>query len=92
MRPRGTNMKLTASAALLATTILCLASVRPAAAASTPFFFSTGNPDGLIATATRPGTGAEIESADDFVLSTGTSITSATFTGLIPVSVALSDV
>lgn len=85
-------MKLTASAALLATTILCLASVRPAAAASTPFFFSTGNPDGSIATATRPGTGAEIESADDFVLSTGTSITSATFTGLIPVSVALSDV
>jgi hypothetical protein len=87
-------MKLTASAALLATTILCLASVRPAAAASTPFFFSTGNPDGLIATATRPDTGApfEIESADDFVLSTGTSITSATFTGLIPVGVALSDV
>ena len=64
---------------------------RPASA-STPFFFSTGGPDGLIATATRPGTGAEIESADDFVLSTGTSITSATFTGLIPVSVALSDV
>ena len=47
-----------------------------------------------MATATRPDTGApfEIESADDFVLSTGTSITSATFTGLIPVGVALSDV
>jgi hypothetical protein len=61
---------------------------------ATPFFFSTGSPDGLMATATRPDTGApfEIESADDFVLSTGTSITSATFTGLIPVGVALSDV
>jgi hypothetical protein len=51
-----------------------------------PFEFSTGNPDGKIATATRPDTGAgnfEIESADDFVLTETTSITSATFTGLI---------
>jgi len=48
------------------------------------FFFSTGNPDGKIATASRPGTGTfEIESADDFVLSSTTSITSATFTGLL---------
>ena len=39
-------------------------------AAATPFFFSTGNPDGKIATATRPDAGGkfEIESADDFVL------------------------
>jgi hypothetical protein len=38
-----------------------------------------------IATATRPDTGApfEIESADDFVLTSGGSITSATFTGLL---------
>src|SRR5437763_10912715 len=36
------------------------------------FFFSTGNPDGLMATASRPGTGGslEIESADDFLVST----------------------
>jgi hypothetical protein len=55
------------------------------AAADTPFFFSTGNPDGKIATASRPaGTGKfEIESADDFVLTQETSITSATFTGLL---------
>ncbi|HEY6732798.1 MAG TPA: hypothetical protein VI256_03235, partial [Roseiarcus sp.] len=54
------------------------------AAADTPFFFSTGNPDGLMATATRPDAGGvfEIESADDFVLTHSTSITSATFTGL----------
>jgi PEP-CTERM motif len=56
-----------------------------AAAAETPFSFSTGNPDGLMATATRPDTpGFEIESADDFVLTHSTSITSATFTGLLP--------
>jgi hypothetical protein len=56
------------------------------AAAQTPFFFSTGDPDGKIATAARPDTGEpfEIESADDFVLTHSTSITSATFTGLVP--------
>jgi PEP-CTERM motif len=58
----------------------------PAVAAETPFLFSTGDPDGKIATATRPDVGApfEIESADDFVLTHSTSITSATFTGLLP--------
>jgi len=49
-----------------------------------PFFFSTGNPNNLMATASRPDVGAfEIESADDFVLTHSTTITSATFTGLI---------
>ena len=54
------------------------------AAADTPFF-STGNPDGKIATASRPESAGkfEIESADDFVLTQETSITSATFTGLL---------
>jgi hypothetical protein len=54
------------------------------AAADTPFF-STGNPDGKIATASRPASAGkfEIESADDFVLTHSTSITSATFTGLL---------
>ena len=85
-------MQLPISAASAAIALLALASAQPASAA--PFFFSTGNPDGSMATATRPESpGAfEIESADDFVLATGTSITSATFTGLIPVGVALSDV
>ena len=55
-------------------------------AAETPFFFNTGSPDGKMATATRPDVGGpfEIESADDFVLTHSTSITSATFTGLLP--------
>jgi hypothetical protein len=53
--------------------------------AATPFSFSTGNPDGRIATASRPESAGkfEIESADDFVLTGSTSITSATFTGLL---------
>src|SRR5215469_3920570 len=53
-------------------------------AAADPFFFSTGNPDGRIATATRPDTPGsfEIESADDFVLTSPTTLTGASFTGL----------
>jgi hypothetical protein len=54
-------------------------------AAATPFFFSTGDPDGKIATASRPTSAGkvEIESADDFGLTDRTRITSATFTGLL---------
>src|SRR5262245_44099918 len=60
--------------------------VMPLPAAADSFFFSTGNPDGRIATTTRPsGPGIqETETGDDFVLTQQTSITSATFTGLIP--------
>src|ERR1700730_10859684 len=56
-----------------------------AAPASAALLFSTGNADGRIATASRPSdaTKVEIESADDFVLTSQTSITSATFTGLL---------
>jgi hypothetical protein len=66
----------------------------PAVAAQTPFFFSTGTPDGLMGTATRPDAGGnfEIESADDFVLTHATSITSATFTGLLPAGASAEDV
>jgi PEP-CTERM motif len=75
---------------------LALLSSLPAmpAPAQTPFFFSTGNPDGRMATATRPDAGApfEIESADDFVLTHSTSITSATFTGLLPAGATVGDV
>jgi hypothetical protein len=51
---------------------------------ATPFFFSTGTPDGKIATAARPDIGVfEIESADDFIATTPIQINSATFTGLL---------
>jgi hypothetical protein len=65
----------------------------PPAAADT-FFFSTGNPDGKMATASRPGSpaGIEIESADDFILNPATQINSATFTGLIPSGATIQNV
>ncbi|MGE0257138.1 MAG: PEP-CTERM sorting domain-containing protein [Alphaproteobacteria bacterium] len=64
----------------------------PAAAA--PFFFSTGDPDGRIATASRPDSAGkiEIESADDFVLTGAGHITSATFTGLLTGGASLANV
>jgi hypothetical protein len=58
------------------------------------FFFSTGSPDGRMATGSRPESPGkvEIESADDFNLSTSVSLNQASFTGLLPTGAALSDV
>jgi len=70
---------------------LCLvAALATASLNAGPVFFSTGNPDGLIGTASRPSSGGkiEIESADDFVLGSQTSISSGTFTGLLVGSLA----
>jgi hypothetical protein len=66
--------------------------VTPAVAA--PFFFSTGNPDGKIATLSRTAsTGKlETETADDFVTTANTTITSATFTGLLVGGATTADV
>jgi hypothetical protein len=64
-------------------------------ALAVPFFFSTGNTDGKIATASRPSSAGkiEIESADDFVVTGGNlSLTSATFQGLIPTGASLSSI
>jgi hypothetical protein len=49
------------------------------------FFFSTGSPDGRMAAATRPESAGkfEIETGDDFALTSETLINSATFTGLL---------
>ena len=61
--------------------------VMPLPAAADAFTFSTGSPDGRIATLSRPNLGPgliETETADDFILSQQTSLTQATFTGLIP--------
>jgi len=56
------------------------------------FFFSTGNPDGKIATLSRPASPGllETETADDFFLSQPTQINSATFVGLVPLGTSLS--
>ena len=66
----------------------------PSIAAADSFVFSTGNPDGLMATATRPSSPGkfEIETGDDFVLPQQTSITGAAFTGLIPSGALPSDI
>src|SRR5437867_6229580 len=54
-------------------------------ASADPFSFSTGAPDGKIATAARPESHGkiEIESADDFVLTAQEKIDRASFTGLL---------
>ncbi len=74
---------------LSATAALVGALSAPAKADS--FTFSTGDPDGKIAMASRPDAGGkvEIEAADDFVLTGRTLITSATFTGLLVGAAAL---
>jgi PEP-CTERM motif len=78
----------------IAATLLAACALPCPARAGSSFFFSTGSPDGLMATASRPSSGGkiEIESADDFVLTSTTQITSATFTGLLPSTASLSDV
>jgi hypothetical protein len=84
-----TYLKLAIPAALIG-----LLPATPAAADVFPFFFSTGNPDGKIATLSRtasPGK-LETETADDFVTTRTTDITSATFTGLLPLGTPLTDV
>jgi hypothetical protein len=67
--------------AVAVTLILC----GPAAAGATTFAFSTGNPDGRMAMASRPASSGkpEIEAADDFALTAQTTITHASFTGLL---------
>ena len=70
--------------------LLLLASGAPAAS----FSFSTGNPDGKIATLSRPATPGKIqtETADDFIIVSNTTLISqATFTGLIPSGTPLSN-
>jgi hypothetical protein len=66
--------------------VLTLAFALTASASADTFTFSNGTPDGLMAMASRPGSSgvAEIEAADDLVLTSPTTITSASFYGLLP--------
>src|ERR671930_601258 len=72
----------TLALASTASALLLLASQTAAGS----FSFSTGDPDGKIATLSRPPSSDKIqtETADDFILSQGTFINQATFTGLLP--------
>jgi hypothetical protein len=82
------NRKLSRLAAALA--ILAA----PSAWADDPFFFSTGNVTNAIGMASRPDVGGktEIEAADDFVTTAPTTITSATFTGVVTSITGLSTI
>jgi hypothetical protein len=57
------------------------------------FFFTTNDPDGKMAMASRPGSAGklEIEAADDFLLTSETKITGGSFTGLLS-GATLSDI
>ncbi len=70
---------------LLATALVASAGAAPSVAFADPFSFSTGGPNGAMAMASRPSASGqfEIEAADDFVLADTTSISSASFTGLL---------
>jgi hypothetical protein len=58
------------------------------------FTFSTGDPDGKIATLSRPAGPGQLETktADDFILKQATRIDTASFTGLLPSGAPLSSI
>jgi hypothetical protein len=66
-------------------TALALVLMLGATASAGTFFFTTGDPDGRMAAASRPASSRtiEIEAADDFILTSHTVIDRATFTGLL---------
>src|SRR5437773_7024254 len=70
--------------------LLCLTAKATAAS----FSFSTGDPDGKMATLSRPSSPGKIqtETADDFVVSQSVVISQATFTGLLPLGTTASSV
>jgi hypothetical protein len=74
--------------------VLALTLIFVGRASADGFTFSTGLPDGNMAVASRPGSAGliEIETGDDFILGGQTSITSATFTGLLPLTAPLSNI
>jgi len=76
-----THIPFKAQARIAALAFAVAAAPLPAMADSV--FFSTGNPDGKMATTSQPGTTTETETGDDFAITQQTSITSATFTGLL---------
>jgi hypothetical protein len=79
--------------ALFGCILLPLFLLTPGARAAS-FSFSTGDPDGKIGTLSRPASTGKLqtETADDFFLTSTTLIDQATFTGLIPAGVALSNI
>src|SRR5262245_45940044 len=80
--------------ALFAALSLAAFVILPTTAFADSVLYDNDLPLNLMATASTPqGNGfIERESADDFLLTTGASITSATFTGLVPASAPVQQV
>jgi hypothetical protein len=91
MRPRSIN---DTARMPLAATALVAALWLAAPARADSFFFSAGDPDGLLGALSRPAAGnaVETEAADDFFLTETTSIAAATVTGLIPAGASLKSI
>ena len=72
--------------------VLAVLSLRPVVADTV--FFSTGNPDGKMAAVSQPSSAGkiEVETADDFVLTSESLISGGSFTGLLPAGAPLSDI
>jgi hypothetical protein len=83
----------TAARLVLGLTMLALVLLPPRASASS-FFFSTGSPDGLIGTLSRPASAGlvQTETADDFLLDECVLINQATFTGLLPMGASVASI
>jgi len=74
--------------------LLALTALGVGTATADPFSFSTGDPDGKMAAASRPSSAGkfEIEAGDDFFLSSETAINSATFVGLLTDDATVADI
>lgn len=74
--------------------VLSLAALLAIPAAADVFSFTTGSPDGQIATLSRVSSLGKIqtETADDFILSQQTILNQATFIGLIPTGSSLNSI
>jgi hypothetical protein len=88
-------MKHNIALAVMGPLVLLIVAFAPTLAEAGPILlFSTGSPDGKIATASHPATATalETETADDFILGQSAAITNATFTGLLPLGAPLSTI
>src|SRR6266568_9023033 len=92
MRTECNKTKSVISNKTLARGLALLLLASQASAAS--FSFSTGDPDGKIATLSRSSSPGKMqtETADDFVVTQSVVISQATFTGLLPVGAPLTSI
>ena len=78
---------------LVRTLLVVVAAWAPTAAHASPIIYSNLTPNNLLGAASRPDSPGvlEIEAADDFILGGQTSITKASFIGIIPLGAVATD-